>query len=637
MPPSSIVDRIRSLLETTDPFSLLTVEARDSLLADLSVEYFTPDEVILEQGTSRIKGLYIVESGLVRLRDVVDQRLISKVGEGQVFGVFGLLKNGVAIYEATALESTVCVVLGARRFLDLYKQNEDVAAFFDQDVNQYVLRLGTQVDVPGAHLLFGRRLNRFAMRKPARCTPEETAQTIAQRMHEAGDGLALVMEHERLVGLVTDADLRRLVAKGLPPETPARALMTTSIATIDDQATLFDAIMAMLTERTDALVVNPETAGTDTLHILTDRDVAHFRGMDPLATVGRIDRVATVEDLANVRGEISLLLARLYRQEVPPEPLGRFLSALYDRISIRVLHLAETTLRADPPVPPVEIPWVWLRLGSSGRQEMALTSKQHNALIYATPENDAQAEQAERWFGLLAERVNLALEACGFAPSEVVAQDPQWRQSLRGWKRQCRTWIFESDAATLQQVLVFFDLRGIYGTRGLVDALRDDLTEALNVQMLDENRQLLALLSDPSLERPTPLAILRHLVPERFRDGHAPVDLREQGILPVVDAARILALEARYLASTNTYDRLRHAAEAFPDIAKPVEAALEAYRNLVTFRLERQLKAAEEGEAPSNQLIPELLTKYQRNFLRNALDQVATLQDLLAKRYRVKR
>lgn len=641
MTSSRIVDRIRDLLETTEPFRRLTDEERASLLADVSVEYFAADEVILEQGTTRISGLYIVESGLVRLRDVVQQRLVSKCAEGHAFGVFGLLKSGgIAVYEATALEPTVCVVLNARRFLELYKTNEEVAAYFDQDLNQYVLRLGTNVDVPGAHLLFGRRLSRLPTRKPPLCAPDATARAAAQQIQQVGDGPLVVMDEGRPVGILTDADLRaRLIAPGRPPETPVRELMTTPAVTLSDQASLFDAMMAMLERRVDALVVVPDDGALsdEAVRILTDRDVAHFRGQDPIATVRRIDSVGSVADLANVRREISLLLARLYRQEVPSELLGRFLSALYDRISVRVLQLVEDALRSEATEPPPDVPWVWLRLGSSGRQEMALTSEQHNAMLYVAPKDAAAASRTADWFARLAQEANQALAACGFAPSPIIAQEPQWRLSLREWKRQVRTWIFEADAATLQDVLPFFDLRGIYGELALVEDLKVDIVDALNVQMLDKDRRLLALLADVAAERRGSSSLLRRLVPDRFFDSGGPVDLREQGILPVVDAARLLALEAGYLTSTNTFDRLRHVVEVVPEEAKIIDAVLEAYQNLVSFRLEHQLRAAEEGEAPTNLLDPAQLTKYQRTFLRTALANVADLQDMLTKRFKRKR
>src|SRR5690606_9318217 len=88
MTRSTIVDRLRSLLETTAPFNLLTDEVRDEVLTDVSVEYFQPGEVVLEQGSTVLKGLYIVESGVVRLMDVETQRLIDKCGEGEFFGSF---------------------------------------------------------------------------------------------------------------------------------------------------------------------------------------------------------------------------------------------------------------------------------------------------------------------------------------------------------------------------------------------------------------------------------------------------------------------------------------------------------------------------------------------------------------------
>ncbi|RMF43593.1 MAG: hypothetical protein D6751_10235, partial [Deltaproteobacteria bacterium] len=60
-------------------------------------------------------------------------------------------------------------------------------------------------------------------------------------------------------------------------------------------------------------------------------------------------------------------------------------------------------------------------------------------------------------------------------------------------------------------------------------------------------------------------------------------------------------------------------------------------QNLTSLRLEHQLRAAEEGEAPTNLLDPAQLTKYQRTFLRNALAAVDDLQDLLTRRFKKKR
>ena len=143
MTQSAIQERIRSLLERISPFDLLTEAQRDGLLAGLSIQFYESGEVVVEQGSTVHRGLYIVESGLVRLMDVQQQRLLDKCGEGELFGSFGLIKGGAQIYEAKAVEPTVCALLKGEAFQKLYDANEAFAAFFNQDIKQYLNRLGT--------------------------------------------------------------------------------------------------------------------------------------------------------------------------------------------------------------------------------------------------------------------------------------------------------------------------------------------------------------------------------------------------------------------------------------------------------------------------------------------------------------
>ena len=84
--------------------------------------------------------------------DVEQQRLIDKCGEGDVFGSFGLMKGGAGIYEAKAVEPTVCALLKGVRFQRLFDQNEEFASYFNQDLKQYVNRLGSQLDDVMDHL-----------------------------------------------------------------------------------------------------------------------------------------------------------------------------------------------------------------------------------------------------------------------------------------------------------------------------------------------------------------------------------------------------------------------------------------------------------------------------------------------------
>lgn len=69
--------------------------------------------------------------------------------------------------------------------------------------------------------------------------PERTVRETAQVMESAGVGSLAVVDHDRLVGIVTDRDLvRRVLAKNLPSDARVDAVMTAPVVTLDADAQL---------------------------------------------------------------------------------------------------------------------------------------------------------------------------------------------------------------------------------------------------------------------------------------------------------------------------------------------------------------------------------------------------------------
>lgn len=638
MSTSTIVGRLRSLLETTAPFDMLSDDVREEILTDVSVEYYQPGEVVLEQGTTMQKGLYIVESGVVRLMDIETQRLLDKCGEGEFFGSFNLIKGGALIYEAKAIEPTVCAVIKIDRFQRLLQDYEELEAFFQRDIKRYVRHIDKEMDVTGAHLLFSRRLSQYPHRRIVTCSPDSTAAEAARLMRAEHVDSVVVQEKGRLVGILTDGDLRnRLVAEGRAPTEPVRQIMSTPVVTVTAESSLFEAMMVMLDHHVDRLVVMEGGPESEVVSVLTDRDVAHFRGQDPVATVQRIDRAPSVDDLVTIRDDTHEQLLRLYRQGVQPEMLNSIMSVIFDNLVMRLLQMTVDELESEHPKMRVDIPWVWLRLGSSGRKEMVLNSQQHNAILYDNPASEAEAAKAEKWFAMISERVVGGMEACGFAVSDVVAREPSWRRPVREWKKAYRGWILQADARTLTAAALFFDLRGIYGDRSLVYDMKRDIVDALNVQALDSSRHFFQMMAANAISRKPPVSFLGRFQLERRGEHRGSFDIRERGVLPVVDAARVLALEHRYVESSNTFDRLRHVAEKSPELGDLIDETMEAYRYLVDFRLEDQLTAFENGEKLDNQIEPLSLRKVQQNLLRTVFNTVSRLQEVLGDRYGLRR
>lgn len=82
------------------------------------------------------------------------------------------------------------------------------------------------------------RLRRSAVAVP----PEATLGEAAAIMDSSGVGALAVVDHDRLVGIVTDRDLvRRGMAKGFELDARVDSVMSTPVVTIDAEAELHDA------------------------------------------------------------------------------------------------------------------------------------------------------------------------------------------------------------------------------------------------------------------------------------------------------------------------------------------------------------------------------------------------------------
>jgi CBS domain-containing protein len=100
--------------------------------------------------------------------------------------------------------------------------------------------------------------------------PGETITQVARRMVERNVGAVLVRDGPRLVGIMTERDLMRAVARGLHADAPVAEYMTKDPETIEPDDTTQHAAVLMIHGGFRHL---PLVEGDDVVGILSIRDL----------------------------------------------------------------------------------------------------------------------------------------------------------------------------------------------------------------------------------------------------------------------------------------------------------------------------------------------------------------------------
>ncbi|MEL6616796.1 MAG: DUF294 nucleotidyltransferase-like domain-containing protein, partial [Bacteroidota bacterium] len=462
-------------------------------------------------------------------------------------------------------------------------------------------------------LLFDTTLGSVIREGTVAVEPDTSVREAVRQMCAADRDAVVVVQDGAPIGIVTEGDIaERVVAGDADASGPVMALVERPPIALATSARLFDAMQTMMAHRIRRIVVTEASGGLAGL--LTSEDIAHVRGLDPVATTERLERSPSVADLASLRATSTRRLGRLAGQGVQSEDLLSITTEVDDQLKDRLFHLVEADLReewADKGGVP-EGSWAWLAFGPAGRRESALNVGQDNGLVY---EASGDAEHAAAYYEALAERVVEALETCGYAPPDegVSARAEAFRQPLAAWRAAYAHWASAQDGDATSRAGLCFDLRVLHGEEALGDALRQTIAEHL------PNERLVYVLSSDATSESVPLNTFNRFETDEGPDGREGVDLRRRAIQPIVGMARAMAIEAGYLRSANTFDRLRHVAASDAEASGVAQSLLPAFATLIDFHLREQMATAERGGTPGDRLDPGRLHQSQQNLLKEAL------------------
>jgi CBS domain-containing protein len=434
----------------------------------------------------------------------------------------------------------------------------------------------------------------------------------------------LVTEGDRLVGILTDRDLRsRVVATGFDSARPVHEVMTADPVTGDPDAVALEILLELVRRNIHHL---PLVDGEQVVGMITATDLLRLEQANPVHLAGEASKAADVASVAAVTARLDRLVVSLVRQGTSGHDAGRVVTAVGDAVEARLLELAEQALGPPP------VPYAWLTLGSRARFEQALGADQDHALVLHDDAGPEPEPEVAAYFRQLAERVTAGLETVGYprCRGDQMATNPQWRTTLAEWHGLVDRWVSSPSPEAVLHASVFFDLRHLHGDAALTSSLREHQRRAAQRSELFR-----AHLATAAVGRHPPVGFFRNLVVERSGDHRDTLDLKKGGLLVLVEIARIHGLAAGS-TETSTLGRLADAAAAGRISASLAADLHDAWEFLSLLRLRHQAAEIADGRAPDNRIAPARLSSFEQRQLKAAFGVVRAAQQALAQHYPVR-
>lgn len=619
-----LTEDVIQFLSGIPPFQFLDRGEMERVARDVSLEFYPVNTLILKQNGPPSDALRVIKKGGVKViieGDEGEEIVTEYKGEGDNFGFLSMIGKDRQRTTVKAIEDTLCYLLTRERVQRLLESSPAFAEYFLSYLSRYVdrtsqeMRRRSQLQSAGDRLLFTTPVGDIAMgliTVPGSTSIQEAARTMARHRISS---LVILNEHNLATGIVTDRDLReKVVATGRSVLEPIRNIGHLALIRADGKGSCFEALMKMIQYNIHHLLVVEEG---EIKGIITNHDLMLLQGTSPVSFAKDILLQDSVEGLVPLVRKIFNVIGLLLKEGSHYAQLSTIISEIYDRLFRKVLELTEKEMGPPP------LPYCWVVLGSEGRREQIFKTDQDNALIYSDPGTPGEEIDAAGYFSTFSNRVKenlLALDvpAC---PQGFMAANPRWCQPIRTWKAIFTQWITEPSEEDLAKALIFFDARPLSGKFMLFQGIRSHITPWI----MEEGRAFLEALARLATRTPPPAGFVGNEIFEKNGEQKTEIDLKQRGILPIVDLVRLFSL-SHGLPETATLARIKALRAKDPAFA-PIEGELlHTFEYMMLTLIHHQYEPIRMGMPPDTLLQPSALSTLEKKTLREGFRLIESLQ-----------
>ena len=624
------VREIRDHMSRHPPFDGLVGELLDQVAGAVEIAYFKAGTTIAERDQT-LESLFYIRSGAVEVYRYNGQ-LYNRLGEGDIFGQFALLRNRQVRFPVQAIEDTLLYLVPKPVFDRLCVEDDNFADFVElsgsrlKSTVEQSLRDNDMMATP---------VRRLISRLPVMIEENATAQAAARLMTENDVSSVLLIrpgndeDSDRmftgadgrpwlLTGMVTDKDLRqRIIADGASGQTPLSDISHGALITIQSHESVNEAMLAMLRNNIQRLPVLHRRRPVGVVYL---SDIVRYETNNSVYLVNSIFNRTSVKALARLKPEVRASFLRLLDEGATSRTIGGAMSSVGRSLMRRLVELAEAELGPPP------VPYCFMVHGSLARNDQSIITDQDNAMVL---HDSFDPKRHDDYFKALAQRVSDGLDACGYAYCKggVMATNDAWRQPLTRWKRYFSDWIANPDPQRLLHSSIFFDLDAVHGEERFVEELQD-----LVATRAKASPRFLAALARNALNRTPPLGFFRTFVLEHDGRHNNTINIKRRGIAPLTDVIRVHALGVGSRAQ-NGFERLDDVSSSGALPAGQTDRLSHALEFLSMVRMRHQAQEIRDDHEPHNAIQPEHVSDSERYNLKEAFQILSNAQKFLRFRY----
>jgi CBS domain-containing protein len=600
------------------PFDCLTAAEQALVQDQVDIAYFRAGDTILDHGQTPTH-LFVVIKGFVQqyAHGEADQA-IATYGPDDSFDGRSLVAGRVN-GRFVAAEEVLAYQLAHAAVNELIARNATFGALLFSDLSN---KLGAIAERQSRHELQSltlARVDEAYLRTPVFMDAGDDVLSAVRTFREKRTNTVLVIDAAATpprTGVFTANALQRAVLDGRPlDQLPLREVASFELVSVRASDPVGDALTVMVRHKVHRAVVRDAHDEHRIVGVLEALDLFSFLSNHSYLINRDIAEAGDLPTLARAAEHITRLIALLARGGTRVGQIASLVQALNAKLFERAWQLiAPADLVANSCL---------IVMGSEGRGEQLLRTDQDNGLLL----RDGYAEPDD--LPALCTRFSAALASFGYPPCAggVMLSNPAWRGSVSAFAERARGWLLQPTGEHLMALAIFLDAHAVCGDARLLDEVRTRL-----FALATDHDAMLARFAAAIDQFAAEDAHWWNRLLARDTASHEGLDLKKQGIFPLVHGVRSLALRA-HLAETGTaarLDALVAAGQIDRALAAEVQDSLQFFMEL---KLKAGLHEMDTGHAVSGRVDPRRLSSLERDLLKDTLEIVKRFRRSLRTRF----